>query len=142
MIEAVFKNKNLLVRMESTYIKTTVGPLLVSALTSLITHVPNPGATPSPNSTVLDPISYLGEYLIAHVDAEKAKAAANRRVKSDEGVLKLFVDGQKRLGKAREMLGEGLAARMSVRKSVVEKEGGGVGGPILTTSDEGVEGDE
>ena len=69
-------------RMESQYIKQTVGASLTAALTSLILNVPYNGEI-SPESTTIDPISYIGQYLLEtarrekEVDAFKTKMTIN-----------------------------------------------------------------
>ena len=106
--------------METAYIKSTVGPILSEALTSLVLHVPYQGQKPSSYDTTVDPISYLGNYLLKHVESEKKKSELNSQQEYIEGIEKAWKESQARQSQARDMLQNGLAARLSVRRSQIE----------------------
>ncbi|KAJ3360583.1 hypothetical protein HDU91_004518 [Kappamyces sp. JEL0680] len=106
--------------MEAAYVKNTVGPILTEALTSLVMHVPNPGANPSSYDTTLDPISYIGQYLVDYAASEKKNAEIRQKIEAIESVEKSWRESQARQKVARDLLGDGLAARLSIRRSQIE----------------------
>ncbi|KAI9095157.1 hypothetical protein DFS34DRAFT_626873 [Phlyctochytrium arcticum] len=62
--------------MDTNYLKQTVGPLLSSALASLVTYGYD---TSSSGPRGLDAISFLGEYLLNHAEAQKLIADDHKK---------------------------------------------------------------
>ncbi|KAJ3301511.1 hypothetical protein HDV03_000708 [Kappamyces sp. JEL0829] len=83
-------------------------------------HVPNPGANPSSYDTTLDPISYIGQYLVDYAASEKKNAEIRQKIEAIESVEKSWRESQARQKVARDLLGDGLAARLSIRRSQIE----------------------
>lgn len=106
---------------EANYIKQSVGPVLTAALASLVLHVPYSAEYSSYTST-LDPISYIGQYLLDQSEAEKRQTKLKAKQENDENVLTAWKEAQNREKQNRNKLAAGLAARVSVRRSQIEPE--------------------
>jgi hypothetical protein len=106
--------------MDTQYVKTTVGPVLAEALASLLLHYP---PTPQkPEDTMVDPIAYIGRYLLHHAESNKQiQSWTDRKVQTDAIVSK-WKEVQQREKLSRAKLGEEVFARVSVRRSQIEKE--------------------
>ena len=110
--------------MESEYIKHSVGPILTEALQSLLLHVPYPGTQQSSFATSIDPIEYLGQYLLRHAQQEEENIAADALRAADKAIIDNFADQQTRLEASKAKLGDDLVVRLSevLRKSQVAEE--------------------
>ncbi len=106
--------------MEATYVKQTVGPVLTEALASLLMHVPYPGQNPSSYDTTLDPISYIGQYLVDYAASEERQKEIDSKITAMETVERAWKEALNRQKVAREMLGESLTTRLSIRRSQIE----------------------
>jgi hypothetical protein len=82
--------------MEAEYIKNAIGPILTEALQSLILHIPYPGSKQSVLATTVDPIDYLGQYLLRHAEKEEEKKALEELRAADRSIIDNFADDQAR----------------------------------------------
>ncbi|KAJ3258637.1 hypothetical protein HK103_003426 [Boothiomyces macroporosus] len=105
--------------MEANYIKTNVGPVLTQALTSLVLHVPL-DSQPSSFSSTLDPVSYIGHYLIAHATSVKNREEFERKKQASEKFIAQWKETQQREKQTRLRLEESLNARISLRRTVID----------------------
>ena len=103
--------------MEASYVKSTVGPILAEALTSLVLHVPKDAHTSS-YSTSIDPISYIGSYLLNHSESVKYQAKLDKELDTQESLIREFKESQAKQIKQREIVADGIIHRISTLKRV------------------------
>ena len=103
--------------MEATYVKATVGPIVTEALTSLLLHVPRDTHTSS-YSTTIDPISYIGTYLLNHSKSTHQQSILDAKFDAQDSLIKQYKDSQAKQVKHRENLGDGLVQRLSTLNRV------------------------
>jgi hypothetical protein len=108
--------------MEAEYIKSAVGPILTEALQSLILHVPYPGVKQSDFATTIDPIDYLGQYLLRHAEKEEEQKILEELRAADRVIIDNFADEQARLEITRSKLGHDLTVRGDAAEEAILQE--------------------
>jgi hypothetical protein len=107
--------------METQYVKQTVGPVLTSALTSLVLHAPY---TPNPSSysSTIDPINYIGQYLLEYVKKQKEQNELEKNLEENQKLVQDWKETQQREKKNRLKLEEDLVERVIVIRIKMEEE--------------------
>jgi hypothetical protein len=106
--------------METLYVKQTVGPVLASALTSLVLQVPFE-QNKSSFATTVDPINFIGQYLLDHVKKEKQTQELQQRLTKEQELIQNYKDAQQREKANRLKFTEDLVARVSVIKTKLDE---------------------
>ncbi|KAJ2988756.1 hypothetical protein HDV02_005418 [Globomyces sp. JEL0801] len=107
--------------METNYVKQSVGPVLTNALSSLILHYPY-SVEPSSYSTTLDPISYVGYYLLAHSNHIKENQELVSMKETSMKAIQLWKDSQIKDKQNRINFDEALIGRINIRKIEVDQQ--------------------
>jgi aspartyl aminopeptidase len=106
--------------MESQYIKQTVGEDLVSAISSMVMHVPSKSYL-SPNSTMIDPISYIGHYLVHLSNSRKEIAEFQSKQELHDKTIKAWKESQKKEKEKVKVFRKSLVERVSIIKEKLDE---------------------